>query len=493
MGDVSPLSINSSIARHLDTNKVASQLKRRRLDIPDIPDIEKEQVTIDFPWLSKIVGTITSTLAENSTQRDKYPNEPLRFLDTETALYAQVKELSNITENPSLLEDPQLLIKVLPDLLSHPNEDIVEQSTITLSDFIDHEYEPFSESFISWLLSTKILQNLLLKSPSIQKLSLQMIAELCEYESYKEQVQLQLTEDVFLFLSRINEQTSTPDMTETLYDVIYRLVSIDISTFCTKFPFAIEILLVTLSKMINRDYTPDLEPIEDIVDSLGSCLTDHNGYDSIVHYEGFELFVLLMKKTGEWGFLTFLKLAGLAMDSLNKRSNVDLSLDIVRSNHFLKSVFKFYNSGNEKSVIQVFVGLMVFLPFGSDERVRVINRLVSKEGKGVKTILKTTSKTDSAVLGVNGTYDFDDLYLEKIEAGLDLIQKVVLLFAWLLIEDDELKAEIVSYGVDIKKINVILRSYEAELVFNYDNAQDENKEDSLETLSMVRELLAHLE
>jgi hypothetical protein len=362
--------------------------------------------------------------------------------------------------------------------MNHQNPDIAEQVVLTLSDMINHEYEDYQHEFIGQLIHSTIITDLLDKT-QLRRPVLEIVDALCEYESI-EMYESPIVEKVFDILN------NSPTDVDLLYSTIFKLVDLNVEVFCRQYVSEMEILLITLS----RNKNSPSEVLDDIVDTIRLCVTNSKGYDNFLKYDGFELILLIMKH-GNWGFKTFLKLGSQVLDSLNERRNVDLSLQLVRSDGFLRSVFKYLDS-NPKQVLKLLVSLMVFLPFGSDERVRVINKIMSKNAKQLRALLKLGEQYAKSIKQVGG-YEFDDLYLEKIEAGLDVLQLLCTLEAWLLIEDEEFQHELIALGIQMHQVVEVLKGYRHELEFNYDNCEAALREETAEHLNMLKELLSSMD
>ena len=71
--------------------------------------------------------TLEKKFAKNQELRDKFPNSPDKFMDSEVELDEEIKRLQQITTHPELL--PSFIknkgVEILMSLLIHDNNDIV--------------------------------------------------------------------------------------------------------------------------------------------------------------------------------------------------------------------------------------------------------------------------------------------------------------------------------------------------------------------------------
>lgn len=389
-------------------------------------------------------------------------------------MHAQVKSLANLTLTPTLFNHAKSVLMVLQKAVNHANIDIVEQGVLTLSDLVDHEYQEHQEAFIQELLQSGIISQLL-KHRDLRVQTLEIVDELCEYANIK-LYDSSIVNDVFEIL---NHDESDFD---TLYAVIYNLVSHDVGVFCESFVEEMEILLVTLAKH-SGDHTDSLD---DIIDSIRLCLTTKAGYDNFWSYDGVGL-ILKVVKDGSSGFYTFLKIVTQLFDLDNEARNYALAEEVVNTDGVLRDVFK--HMAQAKLVLKFLTSLLEYLPRNSDQRVRVVNKILSKDGKHLKPLINKGNEVVEAVEAV-GDYSFDDLYLEKIEAGLDLLQLINLLFAWLAQEDDEVKSLLLAMRVDFALMRSVLGGYKQELEFNTENKETADTASvTSATLEMIDRLL----
>lgn len=98
-----------------------------------MPPREPEPVNV-----KKLSHQLQQAIKENTRQRSKYPDEPLRFEQSESALDKAIADFRSIASFPELFEK----IQIWPDivgLLGHENTDIVVDVIHMLNDFCEEE------------------------------------------------------------------------------------------------------------------------------------------------------------------------------------------------------------------------------------------------------------------------------------------------------------------------------------------------------------------
>lgn len=448
-------------------------------------------------------------------------------MDSETRLHELVKQISNITlaELPLYNDFTRLCGEYLLQIISHPNSDIINQFISVFNDLIDHEYEQDQHSLLEFLRDQNILEFLFgyLKrlhaedeeeeSKDVQITILNIFNELTNYEDEALRTQLVEFDKLTEFLNdTIRQSVTTIDQIayshELITDYLFKIVDWNKLRFVTKHNYAIEIFLVQLSHFATlqpEEGSTQENFIESIISIICMILIVKEGRSKFLQNEGFELLLILIKN-GDWGFKTFVKISNYLIESINDTNNVELSISIIDSNFFLNNVFKILKLNHKDrdeiyQILKILVKLIIFLPFNSDQRIRLINKLINKNFKSLNVILKIESKYDQNISKLSDKnsspdeyYSFDDHYLEKIENGLDILQQISIFKSWLLIEDEKLKNDMIHMKhFNLEKLKNILNGYKDELKFNIENTEDQiGKNEFFEYISMINELLANL-
>lgn len=434
-------------------------------------------------------------------------------MDSETKLNELVKQISNITlaDFPLYNDFIRLSNDSLIQIISHPNNDIINQFIIVFNDLIDHEYEDDQQALLQFIKNQQILKFLwrYLSTTeqddiSIKITILSIFNELANYEDEELRKDLFEFNQFTEFLSDSIRQTQTVDEIseyhELIIDYIFKIESWDKVRFVDNHSYLIEVLLIQLSHFSTvqpEEGSAQENFIDSISGLLSSMITTKKGRSTFLQLEGFELLLIIIKN-GDWGFRTFVKISNYLIESINDSNNVQLSISIIETNFFLNNVFKILKVTKDRDdlyqILKILVKLIIFLPFNSDQRIRLINKLVTKNFKSLNVILKIESKYDQNVSKIDGNYSFNELYLEKIESGLDILQQISIFKSWLLIEDEKLKNDMIHMKhFNLEKLKDVLTGYKEELKFNFDNSEDQEiKNELFEYTSMINELLANL-
>ncbi|RSH89598.1 hypothetical protein EHS25_002149 [Saitozyma podzolica] len=105
-------------------------------------DEDSGAVTMTLPALRRQLGRFERIVAKNAEQRGKYPDDPSRFIESESDLDSALKQFLPLTQNPPLFY-PELVksgaIALLTSLLSHENTDIAIDVVEVLQELTDED------------------------------------------------------------------------------------------------------------------------------------------------------------------------------------------------------------------------------------------------------------------------------------------------------------------------------------------------------------------
>ncbi|WWC57769.1 uncharacterized protein I303_100304 [Kwoniella dejecticola CBS 10117] len=97
------------------------------LDIFDKAGDGEDGPTLDLPGLRRQLGKFERIVTKNAEMRGKFPDDPSKFIDSESDLDGALKQFLPLTQNPPLFF-PELVksgvVALLTNLLSHENTDI---------------------------------------------------------------------------------------------------------------------------------------------------------------------------------------------------------------------------------------------------------------------------------------------------------------------------------------------------------------------------------
>ncbi|GJD12048.1 Beta-catenin-like protein 1 [Galdieria sulphuraria] len=108
----------------------------------------------------KLSHQLEQAIKENTQQRSKYPDEPLRFEDSEVALDKAIQDFRSIASFPELFDKVQIWPSLV-GLLGHENIDIIVDVIHTLNDFCEGEEGENLQQWIETLVQCGLLSGLI--------------------------------------------------------------------------------------------------------------------------------------------------------------------------------------------------------------------------------------------------------------------------------------------------------------------------------------------
>jgi beta-catenin-like protein 1 len=93
---------------------------------------------MDEHQVKKLSSQLEQAIKENTRQRSKYLDEPLRFEDSEIALDQAIQDFRSIASFPELFDKVQIWPDIV-GLLGHENTDIVVDIIHMLNDFCEED------------------------------------------------------------------------------------------------------------------------------------------------------------------------------------------------------------------------------------------------------------------------------------------------------------------------------------------------------------------
>lgn len=114
---------------------------------------------LDKSSLATFFENLERAIIENSEQRFRHAEEPIRFFDSEVALYELVSQLGAAAadyELLGLLSEDRYLAPLLP-LTAHPNEDIAATILCFLIEATDTEDVSGEEAKAVWQFAYKLV------------------------------------------------------------------------------------------------------------------------------------------------------------------------------------------------------------------------------------------------------------------------------------------------------------------------------------------------
>ncbi|OWZ70372.1 beta-catenin-like protein 1 [Cryptococcus neoformans] len=298
------------------------------LDIFDAAGEGEQGPTLDLPALRRQIGKFQRIVMKNAEQRGKFPDDPSKFIDSESDLDTSLKAFLPLTQNPPLFY-PELvksgIIPIFANLLSHENTDIAIDVVEVIQeltdedvggevDDLDGEEETGSETrmamgqLIDELLNNSLLDllvsNLSRLDESEDTDSQGVFHILGVFEnllSFMPPLADQIVEGTALLqwlLQRIkkkeydsNKQYASEIMAILLQDSranVLKLGQLD----------GMDVMLQVLSQYLKVDPgdSEEVEFMENVFDSVCSSLAQPEMKKAFLDAEGVELMVLMMKE-----------------------------------------------------------------------------------------------------------------------------------------------------------------------------------------------------
>ncbi|KAG0204387.1 hypothetical protein BGX28_003639 [Mortierella sp. GBA30] len=464
-------------------------------DILDyVDDIDPEEERFDIGAVRKMILKFERAINKNQEMRVKYPDDPAKFMESETDLDEEIKHLMAMTQAPQhypVLVELNTVASIL-SLLSHENPDIAIDAIELLKELTDEEVlsvgldedediagsegEAGMKIFVKALVDQGLLDFLV-----------QNLARLDEEEANDRQ-------GVFNTLAIFENLTSIDvAMSETIV-LKSKLLSwimkrLKVKAFDSNKQYCSELLAILLqSSSDNRKKLGELggiddllqllaiykrkdpkdpdeiEMIENLFDGLCSALAEKQNKRLFLEGEGIELMVIMIKekkmarikavkvldyamstKAGTANCLRFVEIMGLkTLFSIFSRKGVEK----------LKKAYKSFSEVEEEEhIIGILASLVRNLPLESGHRLRVVRKFVEDDYAKLERLLDLREGYEARVQALdekikeeNKDLDEEEIEeeepvraLQRLEAGLCVMQLIDLIVAHLCAENLDLE------------------------------------------------------
>ncbi|KAF2268194.1 DUF1716-domain-containing protein [Lojkania enalia] len=465
----------------------------------------------DLAWLRKLLVSFEKKISKNSDLRLRYGDDPSKFMASEADLDDAIKDLSILSEHPELYKDfAKLGAANLVQQLTHDNTDIAIDAIKIISELTDEDVEAeqeqwdalvtamFEENFLSILISTftrfnedddadasgvyhslSVIENLLSQPSNMDLIGKQN--ELISWLLKRIQAGETSTTQNKLYASEILSiltQSSSPNRR--------RVIEAN----------AVEPLLTLLSAYRRDDPQKESEE-EEYMENLFNCLTslvdEPEGKDEFLKAEGIEL-CLLMIRDGKLSKNRALKVLDhacgyaetgnpdepqtngkpdskdkrkIAVESITINSAVALCEKVVEARG-LKPLFsafmktKKHDPDTTEHLIGIFASLLRSLPGNSEPRFRVLAKFLEKEYEKIGKLIALRRSYVSRVAAFDARLRDrmrglsremqEELELqsisERLDEGLYCLERIDVILAWLVAEDDGAKKAVVTALAD---------------------------------------------
>ncbi|KAL7413013.1 DUF1716-domain-containing protein [Mrakia frigida] len=446
--------------------------------------------TVTLPSLRRQLIQFERTVKKNQEMRVKFPDEPEKFIDSESNLDSALHSLTTILpQNPKLFY-PELVkgdtstVRILSELLSHENSDIALDVVQVLVELTDEDVEQVEEDeededeegekgmgvLVGALLDVNIFELLIAN-----------LSRLDEKEETDRQGVFQ-TLGIFENLLSFN-----PALAETLVETTtaldWLLKRIDVKEYDSNKQYASEILAIllqqsrpnrlklgalqgvdTLLKVLSKYRKADpsdqeeQEFMENAFDALCSTLAEPEMKEAFMESEGVELMVICMKEK-KLSRARAIKVLDHALSGPEGSDNCEKFIEALG----LKTLFAaFMGKGSKKTkpssedtehILGLLVSLFTNLASETAPRIRLLAKFVEGSYEKVDRLVELREEAEGRLMGIEraideekktlaleGTeIDEDDeqmFYLRRLEGGLFTLQMIDYILAWLIMEDD---------------------------------------------------------
>lgn len=447
-------------------------------------------------FLNKLLISFEKAVSLNIELREKYIDEPLKFMNSEEELDTAIKSLSVLSNAPQLLA---LFIKsgsteTLMSLVTHVNSDIADEAIKVTSELLDIESSEVSEEdgeyiteFGQYLITTQDLGNVVvsflqqkLKSDELDTEAvadaLRIIENLIAFENSELFAKAFLQTDLVSWLiGSFNDSRHVPtairnNCAELLASVLVHYPK-DFSQTLARDNSNIDKLLQSIATIRGKKIKKSSDEegfFKDMFDILRISVRDDKANSQFLENEGVDLMLILIKdEQHNWIVEEAFKVL---TETLKGSNRLESAQNLIKSGA-LKQLFKVFHSEKssnskkkEKSkadlsqelAVQIISLLMRWLPLGSEERNRVIKKFVVNNFEKLYQILRIRDELKESVATEEAKQrqvrdenddDEDSLrhFANEIEfeeqlsrAGKDQLKVINVILAWLIVEYPEL-------------------------------------------------------
>ncbi|KAN0032472.1 hypothetical protein ACTFIV_006370 [Dictyostelium citrinum] len=481
--------------------------KISKADINEIKELVNQVENEEFDELNpstlkKLVLSFEKKYLKNQQLRDKYQNEPERFMESEIDLHEEIKKLQIIATSPDLYKLFVSLgsIVSLGSLIIHDNTDISISVIDLFNELVeaeDEEQDPemsIFNAFIKNNIMETLVDNLSRLDAANNDEEQQAIhntfsifESMLELGGSKSAPILAGKSQLFKYLlNYISTQSNTPIpiklYSSELLSSIFLNDENSRSIFTKKYN-GIEKLLVLLSHFIKKqpESLQETEFVENIFSSICSLLLNNNeNKESFLKSEGIQLMLIFIKKkTQQRG--SALKVLDYALTDSKKSNEIfvqELGLKTLFSS-FMKKIKakhskKIYNeSEDHEHIVTMLYSLLRNLDTTSDyysrlmvkftendfEKVDKLLELHFKYFKKVQLADKNLKKNKEEKDEDDEDEDDEEILLKRLDAGLFTLQYIDLVLALLSNQNEDIRNKIKESQDLENEIKIILNEY----------------------------------
>lgn len=409
--------------------------------------------------------------------RLKYPDNPDKFMESESELDEQIKSLSALSAQPQAYPDfvKAGCVNYLVQLLAHENTDIAIDALEVIDELTGEDVEASDEQMQAIIGAIGEAQVLDLMVDNLDRLD--------EFENKSDQQGVYYTLSVLENIASGDPALAVTAFTDTsiLSWLLNRLMikekqlvsqnkqySAEILSIYINISLKLKILflekegmecvLKLLSPYRNRDPekgSDEEEYAENLFDILSSVVEIRKGKEALLQAEGVEL-LLIMLRQGKFSKTRALKCLDHACAG---KFGLGICQRVVEAGG-LKPLFHMFMNKSDFEILEHLLGIfsscLRHLPIDSVARIRFVAKFEEKEHQKIDRLLAVRKIFDERVKIVDteiareraaSTAEKDEerapeWYLRRVEAGLYVIRVIDIILAWLCAENDETKAKV---------------------------------------------------
>ncbi|EJU06016.1 DUF1716-domain-containing protein [Dacryopinax primogenitus] len=522
--------------------------QKQILDIFDHAQGEGAIDNITVPAVRRLSQRFERAVNKNQDQRSKYPDDPTKFIDSEADLDAAIRSLLPLAQVPSIAY-PEIVklgtIERLVGLLAHENADIVITVVEVLHELTDEdvgdEADEDEENEQKKTETMKVLVDSLVSNAALELL----VQNLPRFNEEEESDRQGIFHTLGIFENMIgfNPQLSRVLVSKTSI-MKWLLERIQKKGYDENKGYAAELLAITLQE--NRDNRleygkldgvdvslrvlsqyrkkdPDegdeTEFMENVFDALCSALAEPEIKKLFVDAEGVELMVIMMKEK-KVAHSRSIKVLDHALSGVTGTAGCETFVEALG----LKTLFSAFMGKGEKKkkaaanaaedtahTLGIISSLFTNLPSDSPARIRLLAKWVEADYEKVTRLVEirehARARLEGAEQGIEqekkdlategeemGDDDEVVWYLRRLESGLDVLQLVDYIGAWISMEDDGARARFQEL---LNKKGKSFADVVKVLIEFHDNigeeSEDEQQTDSPSQRTIIEQLIPFLE
>ena len=397
-------------------------------------------------------------------------------MSSEADLDDDIKALSILSEHTDLYEEFAKLgcVSSLVSLLSHENTDIAIDAIEIINELTDddvvaqqHQWDALVDALLDADLLSLLYDNLsrLDESQESDRAGIYHILSVVENVSSRSSIADQIGKETgFLkwLLRRIQiSEVPTSQNKEYSAEVLTILLQSSSSNRKSTISFdGIDGFLRALSSYRKRDPEKDSEEegyVENVFDSLTCCVDEGEGKAQYIHAEGIEL-CLLMLREGKMSKPRALCVLDHALGGPDGRPCCEKMIDAAGLKPLFSALIKKSDNKSTEHILGILSSMLRSLPANDAPRIRLLAKFVEKNYHTINRIFQirrecasrvaTVDKAINAEKAVRSEDERQELasqwFLQRLDAGLYVLQTIDTILAWLVAEDAGAKSRILE-------------------------------------------------